>query len=206
MNAGPATTAGSNEVLAPCGGRAAASPPPSRCGRCCCGSSCLGLGCSGGALLGSLYAAPMALPLSNAAAWLLLSSTSREVLSTWCCRRRGWWSACAAAAPAGGEGSGRRARSGTAHWLEEIKSAPSCRYQQLVHAASYWTMASLRRFPHMTSNIFLQARTCSLMKPAASFWSYAPWSSSKEAILGLYRLYCERRPTTVTLPCGSGVG
>ena len=44
-------------------------------------------------------------------------------------------------------------------------------------------------------------RTCSLMKPAASFWSYRPPSSSKEAIFSSYRLYGDFRPTTITLPC-----
>lgn len=44
-------------------------------------------------------------------------------------------------------------------------------------------------------------RACSLMKPAASFWSYKPPSSSKEAIFSSYKLYGDFLPTTTTLPC-----
>ena len=43
--------------------------------------------------------------------------------------------------------------------------------------------------------------TCSLMKPAASFWSYAPPSSSKEEILLSYSEKGLLRPATITLPC-----
>ena len=38
------------------------------------------------------------------------------------------------------------------------------------------------------------------MKPSASFWLSAPWSSSKVTTLSLYRLLGLLRPTTVTLP------
>ena len=48
---------------------------------------------------------------------------------------------------------------------------------------------------------WLNRITCSLMKPAASFWSYSPSSSSKEAIFSLYRLCGDLRPTTMVLPC-----
>ena len=42
---------------------------------------------------------------------------------------------------------------------------------------------------------------CSLMKPAASFWSYRPPSSSNDAIRSSYRLKGDLRPTMMVFPC-----